>query len=94
MLAEGTEGKPIQCRAAVAWTAKEPLKIETVTVDPPKAHEVRIKILYTGVCHTDAYTLGGKFDLEYISEQFRCRFAVDSASRDTCEKLSNAVLMP
>lgn len=26
---------------------------------PPKAGEVRIKILATGVCHTDAYTLGG-----------------------------------
>lgn len=26
---------------------------------PPKAHEVRIKILATGVCHTDSYTLGG-----------------------------------
>lgn len=28
-------------------------------MDPPKAHEVRIKILNTGVCHTDAYTLSG-----------------------------------
>lgn len=28
-------------------------------MDPPKAHEVRIKILATGVCHTDAYTLSG-----------------------------------
>lgn len=26
---------------------------------PPKAGEVRIKILATGVCHTDAYTLDG-----------------------------------
>lgn len=48
------------CRAAVAWAAKEPLKIETVTVAPPQANEVRVKVLYTGVCHTDAYTLGGK----------------------------------
>lgn len=68
MLPEGTEGKPIQCRAAVAWAAKEPLKIETVSVDPPKAHEVRIKICFTGVCHTDAYTLGGK----NVSEVFSC----------------------
>ena len=28
-------------------------------MDPPKAGEVRIKILATGVCHTDAYTLSG-----------------------------------
>lgn len=30
-----------------------------IEVDPPKAHEVRIKILATALCHTDAYTLDG-----------------------------------
>ncbi|XP_055849425.1 alcohol dehydrogenase class-3 [Episyrphus balteatus] len=54
-----TEGKVIKCRAAVAWEAKKPLSIEEIEVDPPKANEVRIKILSTGVCHTDAYTLDG-----------------------------------
>lgn len=54
-----TVGKVISCKAAVAWAAKEPLKIETVEVDPPKRGEVRIKIVATGVCHTDAYTLSG-----------------------------------
>lgn len=54
-----TVGKVISCKAAVAWAAKEPLKIETVEVDPPKKGEVRIKIVATGVCHTDAYTLSG-----------------------------------
>lgn len=54
-----TEGKTISCQAAVAWGVKEDLKIETIEVAPPKAGEVRIKILATGVCHTDAYTLGG-----------------------------------
>jgi len=54
-----TVGKTITCRAAVAWEAKAPLSIETIEVDPPKAGEVRIKIYSTGVCHTDAYTLGG-----------------------------------
>lgn len=49
----------IKCRAAVAWEAKKPLSIEEIEVDPPKANEVRIKILSTGVCHTDAYTLDG-----------------------------------
>ncbi|XP_019639569.1 PREDICTED: alcohol dehydrogenase class-3-like [Branchiostoma belcheri] len=54
-----TAGKPITCRAAVAWEAKKPLVIETIEVAPPKEHEVRIKVLATGVCHTDAYTLDG-----------------------------------
>jgi S-(hydroxymethyl)glutathione dehydrogenase/alcohol dehydrogenase len=30
-----------------------------VDVAPPKAGEVRIRIVSTGVCHTDAYTLSG-----------------------------------
>lgn len=54
-----TEGKVIKCRAAVAWEEKKPLSVETIEVAPPKAGEVRIKILATGVCHTDAYTLDG-----------------------------------
>jgi len=54
-----TEGQVISCRAAVAWEAKKPLTIETIEVAPPQAGEVRIKILATGVCHTDAYTLDG-----------------------------------
>lgn len=58
-------GKVIECKAAVAWTAKQPLLIETIEVAPPKAGEVRIKVVATGVCHTDAYTLGG-FDPEGV----------------------------
>lgn len=55
-----TVGKTITCKAAVAWEAGKDLSIEDIEVDPPKAHEVRIEIYYTGVCHTDAYTLSGK----------------------------------
>lgn len=54
-----TVGQVIECKAAVAWAPKQPLSVETISVEPPKAGEVRIKILATGVCHTDAYTLGG-----------------------------------
>ena len=36
--------QPIECKAAVAWEAKKPLSIETITVDPPRAGEVRIKV--------------------------------------------------
>ncbi|KAI2535268.1 alcohol dehydrogenase 5 (class III), chi polypeptide, partial [Homo sapiens] len=49
----------IKCKAAVAWEAGKPLSIEEIEVAPPKAHEVRIKIIATAVCHTDAYTLSG-----------------------------------
>lgn len=58
-----TAGKVITCQAAVAWEPKKPLNIETVEVAPPKQGEVRLRIVATGVCHTDAYTLDG-FDSE------------------------------
>jgi len=34
----------IKCKAAVAWKAKSPLKIEEVEVSPPGKGEVRIKV--------------------------------------------------
>ncbi|KAL0392367.1 UNVERIFIED_CONTAM: Alcohol dehydrogenase-like 2 [Sesamum radiatum] len=46
-------GKPIRCRAAVARKAGEPLVVEEIDVLPPKAWEVRIKILCTSLCHSD-----------------------------------------
>ncbi|KAK0453155.1 chaperonin 10-like protein [Armillaria borealis] len=55
-----TAGKVIKCKAAVCWGAGEPLKIEDIEVAPPQAHEVRIHILHTGICHTDEYTRSGK----------------------------------
>lgn len=56
---DATQGMSIYCKAAVAWESSEPLKIETVEVDVPHAGEVRIKVLFTGVCHTDSTTLEG-----------------------------------
>lgn len=54
-----TAGKPIICKAAIAWEPKKPLSMEDVEVAPPKAGEVRIKVTHCAVCHTDSYTLGG-----------------------------------
>ncbi|ATH83025.1 S-(hydroxymethyl)glutathione dehydrogenase/class III alcohol dehydrogenase [Ectopseudomonas mendocina] len=50
----------IKSRAAVAFAPNEPLKIVEVDVAPPKAGEVLVRIVATGVCHTDAYTLSGQ----------------------------------
>ncbi|KAG6434573.1 hypothetical protein SASPL_106211 [Salvia splendens] len=55
-----TQGQVITCKAAVAWEPNKPLVIEEVQVAPPQAGEVRIKILFTALCHTDAYTWTGK----------------------------------
>ena len=42
-----------------AWEAKQPLSIEEITVAPPKAGEVRVKVIANALCHTDIYTLDG-----------------------------------
>ncbi|CAI0549314.1 unnamed protein product [Linum tenue] len=55
-----TQGQVITCKAAVAWEPNKPLVIEDVQVAPPQAGEVRVKILFTALCHTDAYTWSGK----------------------------------
>jgi S-(hydroxymethyl)glutathione dehydrogenase/alcohol dehydrogenase len=49
----------MKTRAAVAWKAGEPLTIETIDIEGPKAGEVLVEIMATGVCHTDAFTLSG-----------------------------------
>ena len=46
-------------KAAVAFGSGKPLSIETVQLEAPQPGEVLVEIKATGVCHTDAYTLGG-----------------------------------
>ncbi len=53
----------MKTRAAVAFEAKKPLEIVEVDLEGPKAGEVLVEIMATGVCHTDSYTLDG-FDSE------------------------------
>jgi S-(hydroxymethyl)glutathione dehydrogenase/alcohol dehydrogenase len=57
------EGSRMKTRAAVAFEAKKPLEIVELDLEGPKAGEVLVEIMATGICHTDAYTLDG-FDSE------------------------------
>ena len=50
----------MKTRAAVAWEAGKPLEIEMIDLDGPKAGEVLLRNVATGVCHTDAFTLSGE----------------------------------
>jgi S-(hydroxymethyl)glutathione dehydrogenase/alcohol dehydrogenase len=49
----------MEVRAAVAHKAGEPLAIETVQLEGPRAGEVMVEIRATGICHTDEFTLSG-----------------------------------
>lgn len=50
----------MKSRAAVAFAAGQPLQIVEIDVEPPRAGEVLVRIVATGVCHTDAFTLSGE----------------------------------
>lgn len=50
----------MKSRAAVAFAAGKPLEIVEVDVAGPKAGEVLVRLVASGVCHTDAFTLSGE----------------------------------
>ncbi len=50
----------MKTRAAIAVAPNAPLEIREVDLEGPKAGEVLVEIMATGICHTDAYTLEGK----------------------------------
>src|SRR5215831_3776866 len=49
----------MKTRAAVGYAAGQPLMIEEVDLEGPKAGEVLVEIRATGVCHTDEFTRSG-----------------------------------
>ncbi len=46
-------------RAAVLHGVGEPLRIEELELDPPKAGEVSVRMLASGVCHSDVHRADG-----------------------------------
>ena len=54
----GLEPEPITCKAMVAFGVND-LQEKEIVVAPPKAGEVRVRVLCNALCHTDVYTLSG-----------------------------------
>jgi len=50
----------MKIQAAISHGVGEPLKIEEVELTEPGAEEVLIRIVATGVCHTDAESMNGR----------------------------------
>jgi S-(hydroxymethyl)glutathione dehydrogenase/alcohol dehydrogenase len=48
-------------KAAVLNDYQQPLSIEEVRIDPPKAGEVKMRIGATGVCHSDYHVIKGEW---------------------------------
>ena len=49
----------MRVRAAVSYKAGEPLVVEEVDLEGPKAFEVLVEVKASGVCHTDEFTRSG-----------------------------------
>ncbi len=49
----------MKTKAAVIYKAGEPLKVEELELDEPKAGEVRVKMAYAGLCHSDWHVMDG-----------------------------------
>lgn len=54
----------MQARAAVLYEPGKPLVVETIEIDPPKANEVMVKMVATGVCHSDLHYYTGDIQRE------------------------------
>jgi S-(hydroxymethyl)glutathione dehydrogenase/alcohol dehydrogenase len=49
----------MRVRAAVAYKAGDPLVVEEVDLEGPRAFEVLVEVKATGICHTDEFTRSG-----------------------------------
>ena len=53
----------MKMRAAVLYDRTEPLQVEEVELDEPQDGEVLVKMVATGVCHTDLHVIKGDIPL-------------------------------
>ncbi|KAL8475290.1 hypothetical protein ACS0TY_028101 [Phlomoides rotata] len=59
MASSKTPPSIITCKAAVLWRENEGPKLEEIEVEGPKAGEVRVKMLFASICHTDVLAITG-----------------------------------
>jgi hypothetical protein len=70
-------GNPVHAlpqAAAICRAAGEPLTIEDIVVDPPRAYELRIKIVCTSLCHTDIAVWLAKIEVSTLSSLPRIEY--------------------
>src|SRR5260370_29649466 len=49
----------MQVKAAVHYTAGQGVEIEMLDLEEPRTHEVRVRYLASGVCHSDLHHIQG-----------------------------------
>ncbi|MFI5365298.1 MAG: S-(hydroxymethyl)glutathione dehydrogenase/class III alcohol dehydrogenase [Candidatus Binatia bacterium] len=50
----------MKVKAAICWQPRQPLEVDEIDLDGPQAGECLVRLVATGVCHTDAYTMSGR----------------------------------
>ncbi|WP_067934038.1 NAD(P)-dependent alcohol dehydrogenase [Alicyclobacillus kakegawensis] len=55
----------MKARAAVIYEKDAPFQIEEVELDGPRAHEVLVKMVSSGICHTDAIAKAGEMPVSF-----------------------------
>jgi S-(hydroxymethyl)glutathione dehydrogenase/alcohol dehydrogenase len=50
----------MKIRAAICFEPQQPLVVDEIDLEGPKAGECLVRLAATGVCHTDAYTMSGR----------------------------------
>ncbi len=50
----------MKTRAGVLYAPGEPIRVEEVELDPPKEHEVQVRIAAAGICHSDYHIIAGE----------------------------------
>ncbi len=50
----------MKTRTAVIYAPGEPIRIEELELDPPKEHEVLVRMVAAGICHSDYHIISGE----------------------------------
>lgn len=61
----GSRNGTITTRGVVARSASQPIRVEDVIVGEPGPNEVRVRILATGLCHSDIHCADGTFGADF-----------------------------
>lgn len=58
-MAQPTKGDLMKTKAAVLWEVNAPWSVEEIELDDPKAGEVLVKLVASGMCHSDEHLTTG-----------------------------------
>ena len=50
----------MKTRTAVIYGPGQPIQVEEIELDAPKAHEVQVKMVAAGICHSDYHIISGE----------------------------------